>query len=268
VVYYINVGSLRSGLITIYTNRLGDMFLLLGLYFMAKSFFLRLEVFLSGKYIFLFLFILLGGITKSAQLPFSSWLPAAMAAPTPVSSLVHSSTLVTAGVYLFIRYYFTIRCLIVRKIFCWVRVITRFIAGLIAYFEKDLKKLVAISTLSQLGIIIFICSLGEFSMCFFHMVSHALFKSLLFLSCGGLIMLMGGDQDMRFMGGFSFLLKVSLLFVIVSSLNLIGFPFISGFFSKDIILELSSVFEYNLLVFYLFIFSCILSLVYRVKLLH
>jgi len=141
-------------------------------------------------------------------------------------------------------------------------------AGLIAYFEKDLKKLVAISTLRQLGIIIFICSLGEFSMCFFHMVSHALFKSLLFLSCGGLIMLIGGDQDMRFMGGFSFILRVSSLLIVVSNLNLIGFPFLSGFFSKDIILELRSVFEYNLFVFFLFFLSCILSLIYSVKLMH
>src|SRR5437763_1967742 len=106
-----------------------------------------------------------------------------------------------------------------------------------AYFEKDLKKLVAISTLRQLGIIMFICSLGEFSMCFFHMVSHALFKSLLFLSCGGLIMLIGGDQDMRFMGGFSYLLRVSFLLIMISSLNLVGFPFMSGFFSRDMILE-------------------------------
>src|SRR5260221_328494 len=105
-------------------------------------------------------------------------------------------------------------------------------AGLMAYFEKDLKKLVAMSTLSQLGIIMFICSLGEFSICYFHIVSHALFKSLLFLSCGGLIILIGGDQDIRFIGGFSFLLKMSFLFVIVSSFNLIGFPFLSGFFSK------------------------------------
>jgi len=268
VIYYMNVRSLRSGLITVYTNRLGDMFLLLGLYFMVKNLFSSLEVFLSGKYFFLFFLILLGGMTKSAQLPFSSWLPAAIAAPTPVSSLVHSSTLVTAGVYIFIRYYFIMRCLMLGKIFCWVRVLTRFMAGLMAYFERDLKKLVAISTLRQLGIIMFICSLGEFSLCFFHIVSHALFKSLLFLSCGGLIMLIGGDQDIRFMGGFSFMLKFSFLLVVISSLNLVGFPFISGFFSRDTILELSSLFEYNLFVWFLFIFSCIFSLVYRVKLLH
>jgi len=145
---------------------------------------------------------------------------------------------------------------------------TRFIAGLMAYFERDLRKLVAMSTLSQLGIIMLICSLGEFAMCFFHIVSHALFKSLLFLSCGGLIMLMGGDQDIRFIGGYSFMLRISLLLVTISSLNLIGFPFLSGFFSKDMILESGSVFEYNLFVFFLFFLSCIFSFIYRVKLLH
>jgi len=268
VVYYINTSSLRSGLITIYTNRLGDVFLLLSLYFMVRGFYINLEVFLRDKFIFLLFFVLLGGITKSAQLPFSSWLPAAIAAPTPVSSLVHSSTLVTAGVYLFVRYYFILSYFLVRKVFCWVRVMTRFMAGLMAYFEKDLKKLVAISTLSQLGIIMLICSLGEFTMCFFHIVSHALFKSLLFLSCGGLIMLIGGDQDIRFIGGYSFMLRMSFLLILISSLNLIGFPFLSGFFSKNMIMESGSFFEYNLFIFLLFILSCVFSFVYRIKLLH
>jgi len=268
VIYYINISSLRSGLITVYTNRLGDIFLLLSLYLIVRNFFFNLEVFLNGKYLFLVFLILVGGMTKSAQLPFSSWLPAAIAAPTPVSSLVHSSTLVTAGVYLFIRYYFVIRYFLLRKVFCLIRVLTRFIAGLMAYFEKDLRKLIAISTLRQLGIIIFICSLGEFSMCFFHMISHALFKSLLFLSCGSFIILMGGNQDVRFMGRFSFLIKISLLFVLVANLNLIGFFFISGFFSKDMILELRILFEYNFFIVFIFVFSCVFSLIYSVRMLY
>lgn len=268
VIYYINTSSLRSGLITVYTNRLGDMFLLLGLYCMVRNFSMSLEVFYDGRFLLLTFLFLLGGITKSAQLPFSSWLPAAMAAPTPVSSLVHSSTLVTAGVYLFVRYFFIMSYLLVDRVFCWVRIMTSFLAGLMAYFERDLRKLVAISTLSQLGIMMFICSLGEFSLCFFHIVSHALFKSLLFLRCGGLIMLIGGNQDIRFMGAFSFIIRVSLLLVLLSRLNLVGFPFISGFFSRDSILESSSLFEYNLFVLFMFFFSCIFSLVYRFKLLH
>lgn len=267
MVYYINVGSLRSGLITVYTNRLGDIFLLLGSYYMAKGFFLGFEVFYMGVFVILFFLVFLGGITKSAQLPFSSWLPAAIAAPTPVSSLVHSSTLVTAGVYLFIRYYFIVRYFLLGEIICWIGVLTSFFSGLMAFFERDLRKMVAISTLSQLGIMIYICSLGEFFGCFFHILSHALFKSLLFFGCGGLIILMGGEQDMRFMGGFSFLTKVFFFFIFFSSLNLIGFPFFSGFFSRDMILELGVFFEYNLFIFFLFFFSCIFSLFYRMKLL-
>jgi len=119
----------------------------------------------------------------------------------------------------------------------FVRLSTSLIAGIMAFIEVDLRKLVAISTLRQLGLIMFILSLGDVFLCYFHMITHALFKSLLFLSCGVVILTVGGLQDIRFMGGKSFFLSLCVVFMAVSNISLVGFPFLSGFFSKDLIIE-------------------------------
>jgi len=120
-----------------------------------------------------------------------------------------------------------------------VRLSTSFIAGVLAFIEVDLKKLVAISTLRQLGLMMFILSLGDVFLCYFHIITHALFKSLLFLSCGVVILTVGGFQDMRYMGGKSFFLSLCVVFIAISNISLVGVPFLSGFFSKDLILERS-----------------------------
>jgi len=169
--------------------------------------------------------LLTARITKRAQLPFSAWLPAAIAAPTPVSSLVHSSTLVTAGVYLILRFYYLIRNLIENKIFRVIFLATSFFAGLVACFEPDLKKIVAMSTLRQLGLILFILSMGDFLFCYYHIVCHALFKALLFLRCGIVIRLLGGGQDIRFMGGIRYYFSGITVMLGISRFRLIGFPF-------------------------------------------
>jgi NADH-ubiquinone oxidoreductase chain 5 len=145
--------------------------------------------------------VILAGITKRAQIPFSAWLPAAMAAPTPVSALVHSSTLVTAGVYLLIRFHYI---LLENNFLFYVGVFTIFISGLGANFEIDLKKIIALSTLSQLGVIIISLGLGLVELSFFHLLTHALFKSLLFLCAGVYIHGVGDIQDIRFLGGMFF----------------------------------------------------------------
>lgn len=265
VIYYINSSSLRSGLITIYTNRLGDVAILIAFYYILKNNLMGFESFFIHGRIFLRVIIMFGGITKSAQIPFSAWLPAAIAAPTPVSSLVHSSTLVTAGVYLFIRFFYIYSFMVLRTIFRVIRLLTSLFAGFIACYETDLKKLVAISTLSQLGLIIFIISLGDVFLCYFHMVSHALFKALLFLSCGLIIIVKRGGQDMRFMGSIKFRIKIILIFLILANIRLVGTPFLSGFFSKDLIIEITIFREENFLIFFTLIFSCVLSIVYSLK---
>jgi NADH-ubiquinone oxidoreductase chain 5 len=186
VIFYQNNISLKSGLITIFINRLGDIFLIFRLYFFMKRFFWDEFFIRKTNYIIIF-FLFIAAITKRAQFPFSVWLPAAIAAPTPVRSLVHSSTLVTAGIYLIIRFF---KIIIFKKIFFFIGVmglITIFFSGLLANLEMDFKKIIAISTLSQLGLILFSLSIGLKNIGFLHIITHALFKSMLFLSCGSLL---------------------------------------------------------------------------------
>lgn len=209
------------------------------------------------------LFILVAAITKRAQIPFSAWLPAAIAAPTPVSALVHSSTLVTAGVYLLIRFNYIMG---VRNFLFCIGTFTIFMSGAGANFETDLKKIIALSTLSQLGLIIISLGLGLYEYAFFHLLTHAIFKSLLFLCAGVFIHSMGDTQDIRLLGGLSISFPVTSLYIIISSMALCGFPFLSGFYSKDILLELYFLGGPNLFILMLIFFSTIFTLTYRVRL--
>jgi NADH-ubiquinone oxidoreductase chain 5 len=207
--------------------------------------------------------VILAAITKRAQIPFSAWLPAAMAAPTPVSSLVHSSTLVTAGVYLLIRF----NELVGTNIFLlYVSVLTILISGVGANLEMDLKKIIALSTLSQLGVIIITLSLGIVELTFFHLISHALFKSLLFLCAGAYIHGYGDIQDIRYLGGVGGNLPVTSLFFVGCSLSLCGFPFLSGFYSKDLILESYFMSEINFFLFLLVVTGTIATITYSIRL--
>lgn len=161
-----------------------------------------------------------------------------MAAPTPVSSLVHSSTLVTAGVYLLIRsYYFLSQSEIILIILKILSIFTLVLAGRRAIFCLDIKKVIALSTLRQLRVIIFALSCGMVVLSFFHLVIHAVFKALLFLSAGVVIHSCNRNQDVRILGGCWRIFPVSISFMFVSNLSLCGFPFVSGFYSKDIIVD-------------------------------
>nr|QKK69305.1 NADH dehydrogenase subunit 5 [Anterhynchium abdominale] len=235
IIYYQNWKSFNSGMVTVLMNRLGDVgiLMMISLLMIKGSWNL---IFYFNEMSLIMLFMMLSACTKSAQLPFSVWLPLAMAAPTPVSSLVHSSTLVTAGVYLMIRF----NLFILESVSGYLLMIsslTMFMAGLVANFENDLKKIIALSTLSQLGLMMSILSLGELEMGFFHLIMHALFKSLLFMCSGAVIHLMLNNQDIRLMGGLiKFYPFLSMIFLF-SSLSLCGLPFLSGFYSKDLIME-------------------------------
>nr|YP_009535754.1 NADH dehydrogenase subunit 5 [Sperchon plumifer]AYK28784.1 NADH dehydrogenase subunit 5 [Sperchon plumifer] len=268
VVYYNNFSSLRSGLLTVLTNRIGDLSMMVSFFFFYAYGSWGLLSFYNDSIIFLGAFVMLAASTKSAQLPFSSWLPAAMAAPTPVSSLVHSSTLVTAGVYLLIRFYYSLSFMLNSLIFCFISLMTMFFSGFLAFFEMDMSKVVAMSTLSQLGMMMFVISLGEWSFGFFHMICHALFKALLFLSCGGFIFYSSGGQDIRQSGGFVSISPFFCIIFIFSSMSLCGFPFLSGFFSKDLILESSFGLGWGLFCIMIFFLSCIFSLVYSLRLFY
>jgi NADH-ubiquinone oxidoreductase chain 5 len=212
--------------------------------------------------------VLLAAITKSAQIPFSSWLPAAMAAPTPVSALVHSSTLVTAGIYLLIRFNVLLAGTNLGTFLLLFAGLTIFIAGLGANFEFDLKKIIALSTLSQLGLIIRILAIGFPKLAFFHLLTHALFKALLFICAGAIIHNMKDSQDIRFIGGLVISMPLTASCFNLSNLALCGTPFLAGFYSKDLILEIASLSYLNVFSFVLYFFSTGLTVCYSLRLVY
>nr|UGS80405.1 NADH dehydrogenase subunit 5 [Lachesilla punctata] len=268
VIYYQNVKSFNAGMLTALTNRIGDVMILLGIAWMLNFGGWNFSYYFFEKDVFSIISVLIifAAMTKSAQIPFSSWLPAAMAAPTPVSSLVHSSTLVTAGVYLLIRFSPVFLELSINKFLLVVSVLTMFMSGLGAIFECDLKKIIALSTLSQLGLMISALSLGMKEFAFFHLLTHALFKSLLFMCAGYIIHGMNDSQDIRFMGSVISQSPVLSIYFNGANLALCGMPFLSGFFSKDLILEFILLMDMNMIIFYLYFVSIFLTVVYSFRL--
>lgn len=190
-----------------------------------------------------------------------------MAAPTPVSSLVHSSTLVTAGVYLIIRFYPSLSLYDgVCYFLFYVGVVTTLIAGFSALYENDMKKVVAFSTLRQLGLMFIGLGLSMPLLSFFHLVTHALFKALLFICAGTIIHCMGNNQDMRLMGSLWYVIPMVCVSINVANLALCGFPFVAGFYSKDLIVESSVYIRLPFTTVLLMVFSLILTGAYRLRL--
>lgn len=205
-------------------------------------------------------------ITKRAQVPFSSWLPAAMAAPTPVSALVHSSTLVTAGVFLLFRFYPFLRGYrIFCKVLLYFATLTSLMAGLRALVECDMKKIIALSTLSQLGVIMVALGLGSAFYAYYHLITHALFKALLFICAGTLIHLHSHSQDLRFMGNLVYQCPFIRSAIMVANIALCGGPFLAGFYSKDLILEMFIFSPNSILIIFLFYFATGLTVAYTVR---
>ena len=269
VVYYPTKKSISAGMLTVLRNRVGDVCVLLSIAWFRRigdfNFLPWVQTnFFESNY-WLALLVVLAAITKRAQIPFSAWLPAAMAAPTPVSALVHSSTLVTAGVYLLIRFSFLLENH-VATILLPISVLTIFISGIVAVFEFDLKKIIALSTLRQLGIIIFSISLGLYNIAFFHLIIHALFKALLFLCAGILIHGVGGSQDIRIYGGLSLSYPLTGVCINLANLSLCGIPFMSGFYSKDLIVELACQSSWNMFIIFIIFISLGLTVIYSVRL--
>nr|YP_009948019.1 NADH dehydrogenase subunit 5 [Anthalia sp. YD3030]QOH97187.1 NADH dehydrogenase subunit 5 [Anthalia sp. YD3030] len=271
VIYFQNVKSYNAGMLTALSNRIGDVALLLAIAWMLNYgswnyiFYLELmktdfEMLIIGG------LVMLAAMTKSAQIPFSSWLPAAMAAPTPVSALVHSSTLVTAGIYLLIRFNMLIANSVMGQLLLLLSGLTMFMAGIGANFEFDLKKIIALSTLSQLGLMMSILSMGYYKLAFFHLLTHALFKALLFMCAGAIIHNMMNSQDIRLMGGLTLHMPLTSSCLNVANLALCGMPFLAGFYSKDLILEIVSLSYLNFFSFFLYFFSTGLTVCYSLRL--
>jgi NADH-quinone oxidoreductase subunit L len=188
---------------------------------------------------FIALMLFVGAIGKSAQLPLFIWLPDAMAGPTPVSALIHAATMVTAGVYLLTRVNPVIAASAdwVPTLIAWTGLLTALVAATIAVAQTDIKKVLAYSTVSQLGFMFLAIGSGAYIAAIFHMVTHAFFKALMFLGAGSVIHGMGGEQDMRRMGGLRNYLPVTFVTFMIGWLAIIGVPPLAGFWSKDEILE-------------------------------
>lgn len=268
VIYYQNRKSLRAGILTALSNRVGDVFLLLRIgWTLSQGHWIILFMWDNYYSFFIVFSVIVAGITKRAQIPFSSWLPAAIAAPTPVRALVHSSTLVTAGVFLLIRFY-PFLSLIVGFNSCIIIIssLTIFIAGIRALVECDIKKIIALSTLSQLGVMISSIGLGLPDLAFFHLITHALFKALLFVCAGTLIHLHHHRQDLRNMGNLVNQIPLTISCLNIANMALCGLPFLSGFYSKDLIIEITLYNNYRNVILLLFMIATIITAAYSLRL--
>lgn len=268
VIFYQNFKSLCSGVLTALTNRLGDVFILASIvlfFFNGRWNYINFFPFLNQNFlVFVFVF---AAITKRAQIPFSAWLPAAIAAPTPVSSLVHSSTLVTAGVYILIRFFYFLKdSIFIINFLLILGLLTIIISGVRGIFEFDLKKIIALSTLRQLGFIISTLSLNLPDLAFFHLLTHACFKALIFICSGIFIHQFIENQDIRNLGLINKNFSLSLCIFNIANFSLIGFPFLSGFFSKDLILEIIILKNLRIVHFFLFLIGTFLTVFYRIRL--
>jgi len=269
VVYYGRTKSYNAGILTVIRNRLGDVALLfrMGLILQRGSWNIVFYKDIIIRSLFFPLLLSLGAFTKSAQIPFSAWLPAAIAAPTPVSSLVHSSTLVTAGVYLLFR---NLRDLLfnrVQNLIMFLGIRTILIASVAATNEKDIKKIVALSTLSQLGLIITRLGCKWVFIRFFHLIIHAFFKAIIFISVGNLIHLSQSYQALKNRGSLSIRGPLNRRTLMIARIRLCGAPFAAAFFSKEPIVEVSLHSSCHAGVVVIVMLSLYLTLTYRFRLL-
>nr|AST11036.1 NADH dehydrogenase subunit 5 [Sarcoptes scabiei]AST11049.1 NADH dehydrogenase subunit 5 [Sarcoptes scabiei]AST11062.1 NADH dehydrogenase subunit 5 [Sarcoptes scabiei]AST11101.1 NADH dehydrogenase subunit 5 [Sarcoptes scabiei]AST11114.1 NADH dehydrogenase subunit 5 [Sarcoptes scabiei] len=252
--------TLDASMLTVLSNRIGDcLFIISFMMFFHNNEYSMMSLQKENSIIML-MFLTLGCFTKSAQMPFSAWLPAAMAAPTPVSSLVHSSTLVTAGVYLMIRFNFLLVNL--SNLILTVSLTTMMLSGFYAVMEKDFKKIVAMSTLSQMSFMMFSIFSTTWILSFLHMSFHAIFKSMLFMTTGMLMTFVMGNQNSKYFSNFSMSFMSKMIFM-SACLSLMGFPFSLGFYSKDMILMMNTEFmEMKKIIFNL---SCMLTVWYSLR---
>lgn len=268
----------KAAIKALVTNRIGDYFFSIGLFALFWTFgnldystiFSLAPVIDQDIITIIGICLLLAAMGKSAQLGLHGWLPDAMEGPTPVSALIHAATLVTAGVYLLLRsspileYGSTPLILIT-----WVGALTAFFAATTGLLQNDLKRVIAYSTMSQMGYLILACGLSQYSLALFHLVNHAFFKALLFLAAGGILHALNDEQDLRKMGGLAQILPFSYAMLLIGSLSLMALPFLTGYYSKDQIIE-SAFAQYQfsgLFAFCLVTISAIFTALYSIRLL-
>lgn len=246
--WFTRIAANKSSISAFLTNRVGDCFLTIGMLILLWSFgsldysiIFSLSPYYSEIVITLIgICLLIGAMAKSSQLGLHVWLPQAMEGPTPVSALIHAATMVTAGVYLLMRssplieYSNTVLTLCL-----WIGAFTTIFSSLIGLFQQDIKKVIAYSTMSQLGMMVIAIGLSSYNVALFHLVNHAFYKGLLFLGAGSVIHAVYDNQDFRKYGGLVAYLPLTYSVILIASLSLIAIPFMTGFYSKDLIIESS-----------------------------
>lgn len=244
--WFTRIAANQSSLSAFLTNRVGDCFLTIGMFAIIWSFgnvdyatVFSIAPFVSENIVTLVgICLLIGAMAKSSQVGLHIWLPMAMEGPTPVSALIHAATMVTAGVYLLMRSSPLIEYSNTVLVLClWLGAITTIFSSLIGLFQQDIKKVIAYSTMSQLGMMVIAVGLSSYNIALFHLVNHAFYKALLFLGAGAVIHAVADNQDFRKYGGLRAFLPLTYSVMLIASLSLVAFPFMTGFYSKDFIIE-------------------------------
>jgi len=277
--WFTRIAAVKSAMNAMFTNRVGDFFLTIGFFAIFFAFgtldygtIFALSPYMNTEIInFIVILLLLGAAAKSAQLTLHVWLPMAMEGPTPVSALIHAATMVTAGVYLLLRCSPLLEQSPLALVIITVTgAITSFFAASVGLFQNDIKKIIAYSTMSQLGMMVLAVGLSQYSVAIMHLVLHAMYKAGLFLAAGSVLHSMGDQQDLRRFGGLVKLLPLTYTVILIASLSLAAFPWLSGYFSKDLIIELAfgSFTSLGYLVYLLVVIAACFTTLYSIKLIY
>jgi NADH-ubiquinone oxidoreductase chain 5 len=277
--WFTRIAANQSSMSAFLTNRVGDCFLTIGMFAILWSFgnldyytIFSITPYYNDNIITIVgICLLIGAMAKSSQIGLHVWLPMAMEGPTPVSALIHAATMVTAGVYLLMRSSPLIEYSSTVLILClWVGAITTVFSSLIGLFQQDIKKVIAYSTMSQLGMMVIAVGLSSYNIALFHLVNHAFYKGLLFLGAGAVIHAVADNQDFRKYGGLIHYLPLTYSVMLIASLSLVAIPFMTGFYSKDFILE-SAYGQYQLssiVVYFIATIGAMFTTLYSVKVLY
>ena len=277
--WFTRIAANQSSIAAFLMNRVGDCFLTIGIFVVLWSFgnidyytVFSLSPFFNDNIITIIgICLLIGAMAKSSQIGLHLWLPMAMEGPTPVSALIHAATMVTAGVYLLMRTSPIIEYSSTVLLLClWIGAITTVFSSLIGLFQQDIKKVIAYSTMSQLGMMIIAIGLSSYNIALFHLINHAFYKGLLFLGAGAVIHAVADNQDFRKYGGLIAFLPLTYSVMLIASLSLVAIPFMTGFFSKDFILE-SAYGQYylsSIIVYFIATIGAMFTTLYSVKVLY
>jgi NADH-ubiquinone oxidoreductase chain 5 len=277
--WFTRIAANQSSISAFLTNRVGDCFLTIGMFAILWSYgnldystvFSLAPYYSESVVIIIGICLLIGAMAKSSQVGLHVWLPMAMEGPTPVSALIHAATMVTAGVYLLIRVSPLIEYSSLVLLLClWLGAITTVFSSLIGLFQQDIKKVIAYSTMSQLGMMVIAVGLSSYNIALFHLVNHAFYKGLLFLGAGAVIHAVADNQDFRKYGGLISYLPLTYSVMLIASLSLVAFPFMTGFYSKDFIIE-SAFGKYyisSIAVYYIASIGAMFTTLYSVKVLY